>query len=81
MLLTVSCPVAAPEAVGAKPTCSVTVCCGFSVIGKRAPEKVKPVPVSVAELIVTGAVPLEVNVTGCVEEEPTVTLPKLRLCG
>jgi hypothetical protein len=33
----------------------------------------------VAELIVTGAVPVEVNVSDCVVAVFTVTLPKLRL--
>jgi hypothetical protein len=40
---------------------------------------VKPVPVNVPEFTVTGAVPVEVNVTGCVEAVSTVTLPKARL--
>ena len=42
---------------------------------------VKPVPLSVAELMVTGAVPVEVNVTGSVEAVFTVTLPNARLVG
>src|ERR1700733_793935 len=42
---------------------------------------VKPVPPSVAELIVTGAVPVELNVTGSVEAVFTVTLPNARLLG
>src|SRR3984885_10030942 len=40
---------------------------------------VKPVPPSVAELMVTGAVPVEVNVTGSVDAVFTVTLPKARV--
>jgi hypothetical protein len=44
-----------------------------------APDIVKPVPLNVAELMVTGAVPVEVNVTGSVEEVFTVTLPKARV--
>jgi hypothetical protein len=54
---------------------------GFRVTGKLAPEMVKPVPLMVTALMVTGAVPVEVSVRGCVDEEPTVTLPKLRLAG
>ena len=46
-----------------------------------APDIVKPVPLSVAELMVTGAVPVEVNVTGSVEAVFTVTLPNARLVG
>ena len=42
---------------------------------------VKPVPPSVAELMVTGAVPVEVNVTGSVDAVFTVTLPNARLVG
>src|SRR6202161_2253906 len=42
---------------------------------------VNPVPVSVAELMVTGAVPVEVNVTGSVDAVFTVTLPNAKLAG
>ena len=42
---------------------------------------VKPVPVNVPELMVTGAVPVELNVTGSVDAVFTVTLPKARLAG
>ena len=41
----------------------------------------KPVPLSVAELMVTGAVPVELNVTGNVDDVFTVTLPNARLLG
>ena len=44
-----------------------------------APDTAKPAPLSVAELIVTGAVPVEVNVTGCVEALFTVTSPNVKL--
>ena len=46
-----------------------------------APDIVKPVPVSAAELTVTGAVPVEVNVTSCVDAVSTVTLPNVRLAA
>ena len=46
-----------------------------------APASVKPVPLKVAELIVTGAVPVEVNVTGSVDAVFTVTLPNTKLAG
>lgn len=48
-------------------------------MGKVAPDKVKPVPVSAAELMVTGAVPVEVNVKDWLAAESTVTSPKLKL--
>jgi len=40
---------------------------------------VNPVPVTVAPLIVTDAVPVEFNVTDCVAGVLSVTLPKLKL--
>ena len=50
------------------------------MVGNVAPDIVKPLPVSVAALIVTGAVPLEVKVTDCgVAAVFTTTLPKARL--
>ena len=58
---------------------SVTDWFGFKVTGKLTPDIVKPAPVSAAELMVTGDVPVEVRVTGCVEAVLTVTLPKVRL--
>ncbi len=79
LLLRVSAPVAALAAVGANFTLSVTDCAGFNVRGKVAPETVKPVPPIVAELIISGAVPVEVTVSGSVEVDPTPTLPKLKL--
>lgn len=47
--------------------------------GKVTPDIVKPIPVSVAELIVTGDVPVEVSVRGSVEGVFSVTLPNARL--
>ena len=49
--------------------------------GKVAPDMVKPVPLNPAELMVTGAVPVEVNVNGSVDAVFTVTLPNARLAG
>ena len=49
--------------------------------GKVAADIVKPVPLSVAELMVIGAVPVEVNVTGSVDAVFTVTLPNAKLAG
>ena len=44
-----------------------------------APDIVKPVPVNAAASMVTGDVPVEVNVTGCVDAVFSVTLPNIRL--
>jgi hypothetical protein len=73
--------VTAPVAVGSNCTSSVIARVGFKVTGKVAPDIVKPVPVNVAELMVTGAVPVEVSVTGSVDGVFTVTLPNARLAG
>jgi hypothetical protein len=67
--------------VGSNCTFSVTDWVGFKVTGNVAPDIVKPVPPRVPELIVTGAVPVEVNVTGCVDAVFTVTLPNVRLAA
>ncbi len=81
LLLTVSLPVTAPAIMEAYWTCRVTFCCGLRVSGKVAPDTLKSVPLIVAELTFTALVPVDVSVTGSVEVEPTVTLPKLRLAG
>jgi hypothetical protein len=49
------------------------------VAGKFPPTIVKPAPVTVAELIVTGEVPVDVSVNDCVVAVLTVTLPKLKV--
>jgi hypothetical protein len=77
----VSRPVTAPAAVGPNFTLSVTDWVGFRVTGNVAPAIVNPVPLNAAELMVTGAVPVEVNVTGSVDAVFTVTLPNARLAG
>jgi hypothetical protein len=46
-----------------------------------APETVNTVPLVAAELIVTGAVPVEVSVTGCFDAVLTVTSPNVRLAA
>ena len=79
LLWMVSWPVKAPALVGSNCTSRVTAKRGFNVTGKVAPDIVKPVPLNVAELIVTGAVPVEVNVTGSVDAVFTVTLPNAKL--
>ena len=42
---------------------------------------VNPVPAIVAEFTVTGAVPVDVNVSDCVVAVFTVTLPKLKVAA
>jgi hypothetical protein len=79
LLWMVSWPAAGPVVDGSNWTLSVTAWPGFRVAGKDNPEIAKPQPVSVAELIVNGAVPVDVNVTGCVNAVPTATLPNIKL--
>jgi hypothetical protein len=81
LLWIVNCPDAVPAAGGSNCTLSVTDWFGFKVTGNVAPDIVKPLPVSVPELIVTGTVPVEVRVIGCFDEVFTVTLPNVRLAA
>ena len=67
--------------VGSNCTFRVIAWFGFNVTGKVTPDTVYPAPLSVAELMVTGAVPVEVNVTGCVDGVFTVTSPNVRLAA
>jgi hypothetical protein len=52
---------------------------GFKVAGNVAPETEKPVPVSVAPLMVTGAVPVEVKVKDCAVGVLTTMLPNAKV--
>jgi hypothetical protein len=81
LLLIASVPLSVPVVAGANFTLSVAVCFGLNVIGNAAPDTVNPVPLMLAELIVTAAVPVEVSVTGSVALDPVVTLPKLKYVG
>ena len=54
-----SCPVAGPADAGSNCTLRVVVWPGAKVRGKLAPETENPAPATVAELTVTGAVPVE----------------------
>jgi hypothetical protein len=80
-LLIVIWPLADPIAVGKNCTCNVIDCVGFNVAGKFPPPIVKPAPVIVAELTVTGEVPVDVSVSDCVVAVFTVTLAKLKLAA
>jgi hypothetical protein len=75
LLLMLSCPVAEPTARGLNVSVTVTACPGFSVAGRLTPEAENPLPVTVREFTVTGAVPLEVKVTVWVVGLFTTTPP------
>lgn len=81
LLWTVSCPVDDPGTVGSNCTSNVTAKPGFKVTGKVAADIVKAVPLTTPELTVTGVVPVEVSVTGCVTVVLTVILPNAILAG
>jgi len=51
----------------------------LSVTGNVAPDRLNAVPLTVTELIVRAAVPLEVSVSDCVDGEFTDTLPNAML--
>jgi hypothetical protein len=65
--------------VGSNCTVSFAVWPGLRVAGRLAAVSTKPVPVSVAELTVKGAVPVDLSVTDWVVTLFTTTLPKARL--
>jgi hypothetical protein len=56
-------------------TLSATVCPGFSVSGKLAPETEKPAPVTVAAVTLVASVPVDESVTDCDTVEFTATPP------
>lgn len=76
LLAIVTLPVAVPEEAGSNCTFKVAVWPGFRVAGNFIPDTEKPVPVTVAELTVTAAVPEDFSVMDCVAGEFTITLPK-----
>jgi len=59
----------------------VAVWLGLRVSGRATPDTVNPVPVTAIALIVTGAVPVEVNVTDCVVTVLRFTDPKAMLAA
>jgi hypothetical protein len=65
--------------VGANSTFRVIALLGFNVAGNVAPDTVKPVPVKAAELMVTGAEPLEVKVTDFLIGVFNATVPNDKL--
>jgi len=66
---------------GSNCTVNVVAWPGFNVTGKLALDSEKPAPVNVAELMVTGAVPVEVKVTDWVAAVLTCTLPNATLAA
>jgi hypothetical protein len=79
LLTSVTVPVSLTAVVGSNETFSVAVCPGFSVVGNASPEMLNPVPVTDPELMVSGAVPVDVIRTDCVDVVFTVTFPKATL--
>jgi hypothetical protein len=75
LLAIVRAPVAEPACCAENRTLSVAVCPGFSVSGKLVPDTAKPVPVTVADVTVTAAPPVDDRVTACVAVEPSTTPP------
>lgn len=76
LLTIVSNPVADPKVVGLKSRLRLADWPELSVSGSATPDRVKPVPVSVTELMTTGAPPVELNVMVWVAGTFNVTLPK-----
>lgn len=75
VLLIVSWPLAAPAVDGLKITFSVAVCPTLSVSGNVSPEMLNPVPVTVAEVTDTEAVPVEVRARDWVAALLMITFP------
>jgi hypothetical protein len=79
LLVMMICPVTLPAVVGSYFTLIVADWLGFKVSGNAGPDNVNPVPVNVAMLTVTGAVPPDVNSTDCVSSVFSGMFPKLKL--
>jgi len=74
-------PAPAPAAVGANCALKERLCPAVKVVGRERPLIPKPVPATVARLIVRFDVPLFVNFTLCVPLCPTTTFPKVSADG
>ena len=81
LLVTLTLPLTAPVAVGAKTTVKVRFCVGVRVTGVEAPARLNPVPATLIWEIETFALPVFVMVTLCDEVVLVFTFPKLRLVG
>jgi hypothetical protein len=80
LLVTDRVPESLPAAVGLNDTLSVAFWPGFKVVGNVSPLAEKPADADAAE-IVSAALPVLLNVTGCEAVVPTATLPKPTLEG
>jgi hypothetical protein len=69
-------PVSGPAVVGSNWIVMEAVWPGFNVVGNAAPEREKPAPLSVTELTVRAAVPVDFRVTVWDDALLRVTLPK-----
>jgi hypothetical protein len=74
-------PVAAPLAVGVNCALKDRLCPLVNVVGRESPLIPKPVPATVARLIVTLEFPLFVSLTLCVPVCPTITFPNVKADG
>lgn len=74
-------PEAAPAAMGKNCTLKETACPGAIESGVANPVTLKPVPVTLAELMVRVVAPPFVNVTVWVAPVPTIVSPKVMLDG
>jgi hypothetical protein len=74
-------PVAAPADVGANCVLKERLCPAVKVVGKESPLIPKPVPATVARLIVRLELPLFVSLTLCVPLCPTTTFPNVNADG
>ena len=77
LLLTVTFPDKLPVVVGEKTTLNEVACPGFSVRGRASPERLKPLPPTLAWDTDTLEFPELVSETLWVALVPVVTLPKL----
>jgi hypothetical protein len=76
LLATTNTPFVVPSDVGLNIRFRVAECPGGNVAGKLSPVVVNPAPEVVAEVIVTGAVPVEVRVSDWVDTEFNAACPK-----
>src|SRR5271156_1467054 len=74
-------PVAPPADVGANCALKERLCPAVKVVGRESPLIPKPVPATVARLIVRLEVPLFVSFTLCVLLCPTTTFPNVNADG
>lgn len=78
MLTTDALPVSVPATVGVNITLKLAVCPADNVMRGAEPLRVKPVPVTLTEEMLTGELPVFVSVTLCVALALRVRLPKLK---